>query len=179
MFVQLYAVYEHTVKEIVRVAIAEMKQRATPVNTIRFELLSLALDHLLQAAADCSMEQRWGKRIELFQRIDSPDPLDTADSAFPSNGRQYRLSQLYTIWAVFGIDATATPVIPSPRLTQVVDELVENRNAVAHGRRTPEDVGGRYSRDEIYNRIDVIQDICNHLVTSMQLHCGNSTNLQR
>ena len=42
-FVELYAVYEYTVIGAVREAVLEMKNRSTPINTVRLELLCIAL----------------------------------------------------------------------------------------------------------------------------------------
>ncbi len=63
-----------------------------------------------------------------------------------------------------------TPVVPESRLIGRIDELVENRNAIAHGRRTPEEVGGRYSTSEIEKRVDDIERITIYLVPEMETH---------
>lgn len=179
IFVRLYAVYEFTVRDVVRAAITELKGRGTPFGTLRLELLALALHHHLQTVADCKDERRWQERVAMFRRVDAHDPLDVDDHTFPNNGTQYRIGQLYTIWEVFGISHTITPVIPNPRHTSVIGELVENGNAIAHGRRTPEDVGGRYARDDIHDRIDAVSAICSHVLGALHAHCSNPANLSR
>ena len=62
------------------------------------------------------------------------------------------------------------PVVPEPRLVGRIEELVENRNAIAHGRRTPEEVGGRYSTAEIEKTADDIEKIGSYFVTELERH---------
>jgi hypothetical protein len=77
------------------------------------------------------------------------------------------VKQLETIWAVFGL---TVPVVPELRLLGRIEELVENRNAIAHGRRTAVEVGGRYSALEIEKRIDDVEQISSYVVTQMEDH---------
>jgi hypothetical protein len=110
----------------------------------------------------------WEQRIGLLAERESGVPLNTLDDAvFPSDGSHFRVRQLQTIWAVFGL---ATPVVPEPRLLGRIEELVENRNAVAHGRRTPEEVGGRYSVSDVATRVDDVEAIVTYLVTQLESH---------
>jgi hypothetical protein len=118
----------------------------------------------------------WKQRLDLVASFESTTPLKSLDDTlFPSDGSQYRIAQLETIWAVFGIVA---PVVPESRLIGRIEELVENRNAIAHGRRTPEEVGGRYSIAEIEKRADDVEKIAFHLVTEMEKHF-NAGGMQR
>lgn len=114
--------------------------------------------------------------IALFQTVDSVKHLDTPDDVLPKDGSHYRRSQLETIWSLFGITA---PIVPDGRMYPLIGELVENRNAVAHGRRTPEDVGSGYSKDDCYIKVGLTQDLCTYLVATLQTHCADPKNLAR
>jgi hypothetical protein len=176
IFVQMYAIYEHSVKNIVRLALAEMRGRAMPLNTIRLELMGLVLTPELQSVRDCGAETAWRSRVDLFKRIGAPDAIDVADDVFPSDGSHYRRRQLDTIWELFGL---AVPVVHTPRALGLITELVEHRNAIAHGRATAEDVGRRFSRDDCYLRLDLTRDLCTYLATTMETHCSHPPNLTR
>lgn len=176
IFVQLYAVYEFTVVGIVRAALAEIKQRATPINTLRLELLALALHPEVSAVAECSLQRRWSTRIELFQRTDSSDAIGIDDTVFPADGSHYRPAQLQTIWALFGI---SEPIVPRLRLLPLIEELVDNRNAIAHGRKTGAEVGKSYTDGEIENKILATQEICLHLIQTMEAFCLDPANICR
>lgn len=80
MFVQLYAIYEFTVVTIVQNAINELNSKCISINTLRRELLGLALHTELSSIADCGYKKVWDARLELFQRIDSSDYFRVADT---------------------------------------------------------------------------------------------------
>ncbi len=176
MFVELYAVYEFTVVGIVRAAICAIKAKPTPISTIRLELLGMALHNEITAVSTCGPARTWKNRMELFLRTNSTDPLDVADDLFPGDGSHFRVQQLRTIWALFGISAE---VVPEIRLLGRIEELVEMRNAVAHGRRTAVEVGRTFSIHDIQTRIADTRTICLYLNATMQAHVADPANLQR
>jgi len=61
-------------------------------------------------------------------------------------------------------------VVPENRLLGRIEEMVENRNAITHGRRTPEDVGRGYSRLDIEERFTDLRRICEHVLGSLETH---------
>jgi hypothetical protein len=98
-------------------------------------------------------------------------PLQSlVDTAFPSDGSHFRARQIQTIWDIFGLTG---PIVPDNKFIGRIDELVENRNAIAHGRRTSEDVGSGYSFDDMGKRVDDIEKISIHLLTEMENHYNN------
>lgn len=176
MFVELYAIYEYTVTNIVREGIAELKRHAIPLNIVRLELLGMILDPELAAVSTCGKDRVWETRMKLFQRVNAPDLATINDSFFPHDGSHYRIEQLQTIWDLFGITAG---VLPDIRLKPLIGELVNHRNEIAHGRETARAVGGRYSITDILNRISGTQGLCVYLVSTMQSHCSVAANLHR
>lgn len=176
IFVQLYAVYEYTVLGVVRCAIAEMKAQSLLINRIRLELLGFALHPELQSATDVKEKDKWKKFLALFLKTESTDVLAVSDDVFPTDGSHFRQSQLELIWALFGITAL---VVPDPRCYPLFEELNENRNSVAHGRRTAEDVGSGYSKADVFKKLEQTQSLCSYLVTTMQNHCSDPANLSR
>ena len=99
---------------------------------------------------------------------DEQSPITFDNTLFPSDGSHYRAEQLDTIWRLFGVSA---PVLPDLRLRQRVNELVENRNAIAHGRRTARDVGARHTNKDMEARIDDTDAITHHVIDTMETHC--------
>lgn len=176
MFVQLYAVYENTVVKMVQSAIGDILNHAVPVSDIKLELLSLTLHPEISAVIDSGSARQWNARKTLMLRINSANPTNVPDTVFPNDGSHFRRGQLQTIWDIFGV---SQPLLPIPRHLGRVDELVEHRNAIAHGRRTAEDIGRRFSVGDINDRIDDTELICLHLATSLQTHCSTPANYRR
>jgi hypothetical protein len=171
VFVYSYGAYEYVVRSLVRVALSRIRSEGLAPKELRREILSLALDPLMLAAAGAGRRRLWQCRVELLSGCESTTPLAAInDTAFPSDGSHYRPAQLRTIWRIFGITA---PIVPSPKHLGRIEELVENRNAISHGRSTPEEVGRRYSVADLETRIDDCRDIATHLLETMQRHCDS------
>ena len=167
-FVQMYSIYEFTVRGSVQATLSSLRASAAPAAKIRHEALSLVLDSSLSSAAQAGPARLWECRIDLLGRARSPDSAtEFPDSLFPADGSHYRIRQLHTIWRVFGIGA---PVVPDARLQGRIEEMVENRNAVAHGRRTADDVGRRYSLADIKDRMRDLGQICEHVLATLETH---------
>jgi hypothetical protein len=167
-FVQMYAIYEYTVRSSVQATLSSLKSASVTMDKIRREVLCLVLDPSWGAAAQAGPSRVWGCRIDLLKEAQSNQPASNInDTLFPVDGSHYRVRQLYTIWRVLGINK---PVVPQPRLLGRIDEMVENRNAIVHGRRTAEDVGRRYSRSDIKDRFDDLKLICQHVLGTLEGH---------
>jgi len=167
-FVQLYATYEHVVRGSVQSMLSSISAETPEYRHLKAHVLSLALDARFEATSNCGPRRRWETRIALLEEATSANPASAIpDTAFPSDGSHYRVRQLQTIWRVFGI---AEPVVPESKHNGRIEELVENRNAIAHGRSTAEEVGRRYSDPDISDCIDDIDAICLHILTTVHMH---------
>jgi hypothetical protein len=175
-FISIYAAYEYTVKSIIQTVIRQMKVVAMPLNSVRLGLLPLVLDAEINAVKDAGRKTAWEKRIELFSRINSNDVVGTSDSVFPQDGSHFRLQQLHTIWKILGI---TEPVMPDMRLTPLIGEVVEHRNAISHGRKTATDVGRSYSKQDVMKKVNNMRDICLYLISVVESHCAENANLCR
>jgi RiboL-PSP-HEPN len=179
VFVSLYGLYEYTVKGIVKCAINELKRKGTLIKHIRLELLGLTLNPELTGIIDAGRNTAWTKRLIFFRRIDSSDVVDVADDVFPDDGSHFRQKQLETIWEILGIDLKTTPIVPNGRIYPILDELVDNRNKIAHGGATAVDIGKRSTVAEIVQKIAYIEQLCIHLCTTVESHCATQANLCR
>ena len=173
VFVSLYGTWEYTVSTAVEAAIQELKK--LPLSDVRLELLGLLLHWECDAAAKSNRDKMWDKRIHLFQQTVSLSPF-VGDPPFPSDGTQYRETQLQTVWKLFGIKEST---VPDRRLLGRIEEMIENRNIIAHGERTAENIGCRYSVDDIRSIIAAIQTLCLHVTGTLETHCSTTSNLSR
>jgi len=167
-FVQFYGAYEYAVRGSVQAALGALGSAGLEIRALRREMLTLILDPMWKSAGSSSPAHVWERRASLISSVDSP-ALTTglSDTLFPYDGSHYRVPQLETIWRVFAIPG---PIVAEPRHLGRIEELVENRNAISHGRRTPEDVGRRYSSQEIGSFMADTYAICNHIVSALEAH---------
>ena len=167
-FVQLYATYEYSVCSAVEATLVALSEADVEIRTLRRDLLPLILDSQWQSASEVSWKFVWDRRRTVIASIESTERTSTLkNDLFPKDGSHYRIRQLCTIWQVFSVSA---PVVPEQRLIGRIDELVENRNAISHGRFTPEEVGGRYSVEDMAERVKDANAIAGHVVNSLEAH---------
>jgi hypothetical protein len=60
-----------------------------------------------------------------------------------------------------------------------IDEVVDHRNAVTHGRETPDKIGRMYSRAEVVHRIAQMKSVCLLLISATEAHCANTARHRR
>lgn len=166
-FVQLYAVYEYCVVTLVQAVIREVNSKGIVVRELRDELLAFALNDDYKSLADCGWGKTWAARLHLINRAKSADPVLVPDNLFPSDGSHFRVDQLRTIWSLFGVTG---PCIPENKFIGRIDEIVELRNGIAHGRMKPEDVGARFSVWDLEVRQADTAVLCQFLISTVHLH---------
>lgn len=176
-FVQIYAIYEFTVRSVVQTSIDSINAHGTLLKDISPSLMALYLDPELSALKDCGIKNIWSNRLKIFQRAFSNEPVYVQNGTGPPNdGSHYRHTNLLTIFEVFGI--RRLPVRRRRHLFRI-DEVVDNRNQIAHGSETAEEVGRRYTRQEISRIISQTRSVCLLLVMIFDNYCADSTQHKR
>jgi hypothetical protein len=168
VFVLLYAVYEYTVTSSVKEFLSMVKNDQVRIKDIRFEALALIMESHFKSISDVKAGKKWLARARLLSEISSNDIVDdTIDSLFPSDGSHFRDAQVKTIWEVFGVDL---PIFPNMSLSKRIDEIVDSRNAIAHGRKSAEEVGRSFSSDDLQKRISDIESVCLYIMETLERH---------
>jgi len=176
MFVEVYAIYEYTVKTAVRTAIDSLNSKQHRLSDLTPSLLALYLDPELRSLRDTGNRGIWTARQAIFARAFSKDHAHIElDTKPPDDGTHFRYSHLQTIVAVFNIKR-----LPIRRLQHQnrINEVVGHRNQIAHGSETAEDVGRRYTRDDVLKMLRQMQSVCNCIVAVFDHYCS-TPKLQR
>jgi hypothetical protein len=170
-FVHLYGVYENTVTSSLREALRIINRSNVSMVECKPSLLSLALDSECEALSFSGRSTTWNKRIAIFERARSEDAIEINEALVPTDGRNFQFGQLQSIWAAFAIQH---PVLPDMRLKGLLEELVEKRNAIAHGRETASAVGRRFTVQDLESRYRAMNRLCTHVVSTFDeyLTCG-------
>jgi len=169
-FVHMYSVYEYSVRTAVQIAIDAISVHAHNSKDLSPTLLALFLDAQLKSLKDCGLKDLWRKRLQLFEAAFSTSIPIIDNQVIPTDGTHYRHTHLQIIFEVLGIKRT-----PAQRQRHLlrIDEVVNNRNAVAHGRETPDAVGRRYTRGDIHHRIEQMESVSKLFVSAIEAHCAN------
>ncbi len=164
-FVEMYAFYEYSVHAAVRNTLTAVASADVAILRLTAGLQSLLLDSEFQSCADSGRKNRWPSRIELFTKLQNGTTRNINVDLFPDDGTHYRRGQLATIWSVFGVKGK---IVPAGRIFPLIGEIVERRNAVAHGRERPEDIGRAYSTDDVRRKYRQSRWLCRHLLTAVE-----------
>jgi HEPN superfamily RiboL-PSP-like protein len=176
-FVHMYAAYEHCFCGSVQAGILTLNGMAIPHCDVRRELLSLTMDARINSAIDSDKTRnKWANRFALFEYLFSNEPAEVTIGLIPGNYEHYKYAHLQIVWRAFGLPL---PVLPEPRLMGFVDEMVDHRNAVAHGRKTPYEVGRGYTAGDIDDRVKFTETVCLHLIAAVEQHFADAQNLKQ
>lgn len=177
IFVQVYAVYEFTVKSVVQVAIDSIVSTNYKMRELRPSMMALLLDPEWNSLRDAGKKRQWENRLKIFERSFSNESVKlSSDTSIPTDGSHYRYTQLLVIFKVFGI--ARLPVRRRPHI-QRITEVVDHRNAIAHGHETAENIGRRYSRSEILRIARQMNSVCRSLVSALDGFCADSSGYRR
>jgi hypothetical protein len=177
VFIQLYAAYEFTVRSVVQISIDAINAHGHKMNELSPSLLALYLDGEMNSLRDAGRRNIWRARLRVLERAFSGDLLALPNNAGPpSDGSHYRHTHLQIIFEVFGI--RGLPVRRRKHLYRI-DEVVDNRNKIAHGNETAFEVGRRYTSAEIAHVIKQMKSVCYHLVGIFQNFCADGARHKR
>ena len=177
MFIQLYAAYEFTVKGAVQVAIDAVNMHGHKFKDIRPSLMALYLDPELESLRNIGIKKVWPTRLQIFEKAFSDEAIALSNNTKPpTDGTHYRHTHLMTIFHVFGISR-----MPARRRSHLyrIDEVVNNRNQIAHGEETASDIGRRYTRAEITRIIGQMKSVCEFLLYAFDGYCTDSSRHRR
>jgi hypothetical protein len=176
VFVHLYGTYEWCVVNAMREATLSLRAHGMVCSQLRPSLFSLAFNADLDSIHDGRHGDRWRKRAGIFSNVFCTSVAKFEEGAFPYDGSHMRVSQVGTIWSVLGI---GDPVVPDGRLIGRVNELVELRNGIAHGRVRADEVGRRFSVAELQSRIKDVYEYCLYVVGAIEDHVTKVENVSR
>lgn len=168
-FVEMYAIYENALHDSTKAYLSGIKTAAVPQNKLTAELKSLIRDDDFKSLQNLtSKKKKIDRRIEMFLNLDekSTDKIDT--NLFPSDGSHYRPEQLKTLWKVFSLPGQ---ILPDKRLERLLKEMVAHRNAIAHGRTSPEIIGRSYAPSEIRAKFGQTSRVCRHVIAASEKGC--------
>jgi hypothetical protein len=150
--VLMYAAYENLLKGISRTLLESAVQLRVGNRRLRPTFQVFAIHAKLQTLTDIPAHQIWkghGRNV-----VDALLDGDCSINAniFPTDGSHMKAAQVVTLCEVYGLNP------PGTILKEVwgrINTVVTERNSIAHGQRTPEEVGRNYSVGEIRKLVDV------------------------
>ena len=150
--VLLYAAYENLLKGISRTLLESATQLKVGNRRLRPSFQVFAIHSKLQALTDIASHQIWkgpGRSV-VDALLDKTCSINA--NIFPNDGSHMKTPQVVTLCEVYGLNP------PGAILREAwgrINTVVSERNSIAHGQRTPEEVGRNYSVGEIRKLVDI------------------------
>lgn len=169
LYVHMYAAFEFAMSQsFIRLA-QHVSARNVKRRHLQLPVYSAALDPHFEALRNLStFEKRFRKRIETIGCTSDAELVTIKDDILSPKFQSASTDSIALAFAIYGIPGTH---LYDVRAKGYIDEVVERRHAVAHGRESAADVGVtrtaelRKRHDALYKQsifiIDTLNNFCN------------------
>ncbi|WP_067219742.1 MAE_28990/MAE_18760 family HEPN-like nuclease [Marinomonas gallaica] len=168
-YVHLYSALEKTVNEVIEQTILLVSQCQVKNRHYENSFNVISLNSKMQAFKQCSSKNYFSKSIELFESIESDEIFTLNNTVLAENLQNVWYKTLVETIKSFGAD----PINVDPRIRATIDEVVNNRNAVAHGRETPVLVGERHRAEILRRKTQDIQTVIEQFISTFEDYVNN------
>lgn len=168
-YVNLYACIEYTFNELCVRTLTLIKSKNILYNHLENKFLTVALSSNLQTVRDCNSKKFLDKASDMFYLSESIDVANFNETFV----NQY----LFNIWGKTFNQLTKTLGVSSftitPREITTFDEIVENRNIVAHGRELAQTIGSSPNYTDLKSKYDLVFDTLNRYLLHFETFYNN------
>lgn len=160
-YVHLYSALEKSINETIEQTILLIKHDSVKNIHYHTAFNLISLNSRMQAFKQCSGKNYFIKSAEVFEGLRSDEVFDLSDTVFSESLQNIWYKTIQETLRSFGLE----PINIDPRTRLTIDEVVEKRNAVAHGRETPIFVGERHRSDILRKKTQEIQLVVEQFVS--------------
>ncbi|MES2418970.1 MAG: MAE_28990/MAE_18760 family HEPN-like nuclease [Bacteroidota bacterium] len=154
-YVHLYSAVEFSVNKLVQNTLILIKQMNIRNNDYILRFNTISSNNHLRSFKDCGYSQFHNKSNKLFLEAESASVSAINETVFSSMLQNIWVKTIHEIIDVFGM----TPFVVSTKNSIIIDEVVDNRNKVAHGRETAEVVGSMPNYTDLKQKFDAIYEV--------------------
>lgn len=160
-YVHLYSALERSINETIEQTILLVKQDSVKNIHYHAAFNLISLNSRMQAFKQCSGGNYFIKSAEIFEGLRSDEIFDLSNTIFSNSLQNIWYKTIQQTLRSFGLE----PINIDPGVRLTIDEVVDKRNAVAHGRETPTSVGERHRSDMLRKKTQEIQLVVEQFVS--------------
>lgn len=161
-FVYIYGIYEEIIRQVVSMTINELNSANVKIDECIYELYSLIFSQEYDGLYNVGNDHKWEKRWEISDKMINNHAVHIPNEIMPTDGRNIKYRQLESIAKTFGMKES---ILPRNEIGGYIQEMVENRNYIAHGNKTPKEVGRNYTIEDIFRKCDYISEVCMYTIS--------------
>ena len=166
-FVYMYGIYEETIRQVVSTTIDELNNAEVKIDECIYELYSLIFSEEYDGMYSVGNEHKWEKRWKVSDKMTNNPNVIISHYMMPTDGKNIRYKQLKSIANSFGVKDN---VLPRNEIGGYIQEMVDNRNYIAHGNKTPKEVGRNFTILDLKNKCDYIEEVCNYVIAEYETY---------
>ena len=166
-YVHLYGVFEFSVNRAVERLLDAVSKLNIAMCDLEPALMSLSLDSEFHSFVSQDNKKRWQKRINFLSRQHGTEKVVVTHSIVANYLQNIWQSNLLQLFECLYL---SDPIVPTPNLSPYIDEIVNKRNQIAHGRESPIQVGAGTRSPELQVRLDAMTQIITHIISCFDNH---------
>lgn len=163
-YVHLYSVLEKSLNETIEQTILLIKSKNIKNRHFSTLFNVISLNSKMQSFKQCGYKEYFDRSSDIFEGVDSESIFDISNTIFSQNLQNIWYKTIQDTIRSFG----ATPISVEPRVRLTIDEVVDKRNAVAHGRETPIVVGERHRCNVLRTKTQEIQMVVEQIISTFE-----------
>lgn len=169
IFVQLYGVIEYTINSTVARSIFLLNSESVKILDVKPPIWGMVLNPELDSLNQAN-RKKWSKRLELFQKIALNENVSIATDVMPTNGDNFHVPQLQSIWDTFQIRA---PLFHDVKFRGRLQDIVANRINIAHGNSSAADIGSAVTVIDLQERVTDVSKYCSYFISVFEDYINN------
>jgi len=165
-YVHLYSAFEKSINDAVETFFSLISTKSVKNKHYLPNLLSVTLHSQVKSLKDSNYSKAFLKSSELFVKAASADVSSINDSALSARMQNMWVDTIEEIVTILGIESFNL----DNQTVLSIDEVVEKRNSVAHGRDSAARVGERYRSVELRVRMQRLSTATTLIIDSIEEH---------
>lgn len=162
VFVWTAAALEQFMPEFITESMDTISARGLLATDLRFSLFASFCETHFHTVRSADVRNAWRSRIAILEALEAADPV-TMDAG-PMDGRTVRAYHFEVLWALYGLPGSPWPL---PVHRQVLEDLANSRNDVAHGAVSPVVFGRGRTFQDCRRMLDRMDELVLHVVLAM------------
>lgn len=173
-YVHLYSTLEKSINEVVQKTLLLINAQNVKNNHFTLAFNTISVLDKLKSLKDCSHKNFVDKSVQLFDEVGSRNIRTINETAFSNNLQNVWMNTIEEILSAFGIKNIEIQA----RQKATIDEIVDKRNAVAHGRESASYVGERHRTDILRTKLDIAQNFTIQIIDTFDEYIENKKYLK-
>lgn len=167
-YVHLYAAFEKTINETVETALSLISSKNIKNNHLSPTLLSIVFLDEMKSLKDGNHSNILIKSSKIFSESTSANIVSINETTFEGHLQNVWAKTINEVSAILGINDFSF----TPRVAATINEIVQKRNAIAHGRDSASSIGERYRANVLREKMEIISSAVQEFIMAVEEHCA-------